>query len=386
LQETNELLLAAGGAIYMAMARAAFKRGETERGSLPSWLGLSLINCAKLSHFSGLDLLTFDVMQIALLGIIGLKYNLRPFRIFALLLSLPFFLIWLQGSQQHLETVAFGFRTFRYVKVGAAALAMFSSLALAYGRNVAPRVMHGIAPVCQPKSETCAIWYRTMANLLAMLMVTTIIDPNWQCVAFGLLAAANHILVVHRLEPAKLIAGAVAICACAAWAVSIYAEWRILPISLLTTLLYTVYFRARSVEQHPNESLQTMLRLVYGVGANVMLTVLLLHLVPQRWVSFSIGLESLAILAVGFLLPERFLRISGLSVIAVLVFKLLFVDMAHADTVQRVVSFISAGCVLLVSSYCYGKFTRAFEVSTEEPEPAPAEQPPDTHQSSQSLA
>ena len=62
-------------------------------------------------------------------------------------------------------------------------------------------------------------------------------------------------------------------------------------------------------------------------------------------------------MAAGFLLKDKVFRISGLSVFALLVLKILFVDLAGAETIYRILSFIVAGAILLVASLAYAKFS-----------------------------
>ena len=72
------------------------------------------------------------------------------------------------------------------------------------------------------------------------------------------------------------------------------------------------------------------------------------------------AIEGLSLVAAGFILKDRLFRIPGLLVLALLTLKLLFVDLAKADTPQRIVSFIAAGVVFLIASYAYSKFAEKF--------------------------
>ena len=59
----------------------------------------------------------------------------------------------------------------------------------------------------------------------------------------------------------------------------------------------------------------------------------------------------------GFGLKDKVFRVSGLGVFALLVLKILFVDLAGAETIYRILSFIVAGVILLAASFAYARFT-----------------------------
>jgi len=60
---------------------------------------------------------------------------------------------------------------------------------------------------------------------------------------------------------------------------------------------------------------------------------------------------------IGFRLPDKSYRMSGLGVFSILLLKILFVDLAAAETIYRILSFAVAGAILLLASFGYAKFT-----------------------------
>lgn len=76
------------------------------------------------------------------------------------------------------------------------------------------------------------------------------------------------------------------------------------------------------------------------------------------------------LLILGFFLADRQSRLYGLGVFALVGGKLLFVDLAQADTPQRILSFVVAGAVLLIASYAYSMFEKKFvDSSNDDREP-----------------
>lgn len=104
---------------------------------------------------------------------------------------------------------------------------------------------------------------------------------------------------------------------------------------------------------------------LYSLAASSMLTVLLWIEVPSKWLSVSWAVEGLALVAAGFTLREKTLRVSGLGVFGLLVLKILFHDLAGAETIYRILSFIAAGALLLVASLVYAKYAGRAPTSDE---------------------
>jgi len=95
---------------------------------------------------------------------------------------------------------------------------------------------------------------------------------------------------------------------------------------------------------------------VYIILAGFFLTCVLIAEVASRWLSLTLAIEGLGILALGFLIKDRVARIGGLIIFGMLVLKILFVDLAQTETIYRILSFFVAGTVLLAASYVYARF------------------------------
>lgn len=96
---------------------------------------------------------------------------------------------------------------------------------------------------------------------------------------------------------------------------------------------------------------------IYAVAASILLTALLRLEISRQWLSVAWAIEGLALVAVGFTLRDKVFRVAGLSVFGLLVLKILFVDLAGAETIYRILSFIVAGAILLLASFAYARFT-----------------------------
>lgn len=114
-----------------------------------------------------------------------------------------------------------------------------------------------------------------------------------------------------------------------------------------------VYRRPPAGERFPIEEHTHAL---YALSTVVVLTWWLDRDVSRYWLSVAWAVEGLALVSVGLRLPDKVFRVAGLAVFALLVGKILFVDLAAAETIYRILSFIIAGIILLAASYAYARF------------------------------
>jgi hypothetical protein len=97
-------------------------------------------------------------------------------------------------------------------------------------------------------------------------------------------------------------------------------------------------------------------RLFYSLLATVLLTILLYHEVSGSFLTMAWGAEGLVLLAVGFPLRDRTLRLSGLTLFMVCILKLFVYDLRNLETLYRILSFIVLGVILVGVSWAYTRF------------------------------
>jgi len=138
----------------------------------------------------------------------------------------------------------------------------------------------------------------------------------------------------------------------------------------LITCLYAASLLYRAQPPPPRFRLERHLTGVYAVTASLFLASLLWHDLARRWLSLGWALEGLALVVIGFRLPDRYYRVSGLVIFTMLMLKVLFVDLAAAQTLYRILSFVVAGVILLLASYGYARFNAREARPAEPPERA----------------
>jgi hypothetical protein len=97
-------------------------------------------------------------------------------------------------------------------------------------------------------------------------------------------------------------------------------------------------------------------RLYFSLLATTLLTLLLYYRISGSLLTMACGTEGVILLASGFPLRDRVLRISGLALLLACILKLFVWDLRHLETLPRIFSFILLGVILLGVSWIYTRF------------------------------
>jgi hypothetical protein len=90
--------------------------------------------------------------------------------------------------------------------------------------------------------------------------------------------------------------------------------------------------------------------------ATALLAALIFHEVTGSVLTVAWGAEAVGLLAAGFALRDRVLRLTGLAMFFVCTAKLFFWDLRNLETLPRIVSFIVLGLLLVAVSWVYTRF------------------------------
>jgi len=342
----HEVLFVAAGVLYLGTSKWLEMRKEEQLQTVHSLLGLFLINAGKCMHFSGYGLMAVDVLQIGLLATVGLQYQIKTFKWAAACLTVLLVPWWAMSAAMSTAASAFGFNAFDYVRIGVFAAAALSALAFTHLRDSQSKYFY---------------LYHLAANLMWAGVFANLIEPSWRACAFTLLAVANIVAGEKRNSNYYSVVGLIPLIGAIGIATLDATEntvrgWLSLPMSLMTALVFIGYGSGvLMLKEKREEYVEAIHQLLAYVGT-ILMTILILGKAPEDFVSLGLGVEGVVFVVAGFLLKERFFRLSGLSVLAMLTGKLLFVDLAHHNTFERIFSFIAAGVVFLLASYAYGRF------------------------------
>jgi uncharacterized membrane protein len=97
-------------------------------------------------------------------------------------------------------------------------------------------------------------------------------------------------------------------------------------------------------------------RIYFSLSAAGLLGALIFHEVSGSVLTIAWALEGVALLAAGFPLRDRVLRLSGLALLTTCIGKLFFWDLRNLDTLPRILSFIVLGLLLVAVSWIYTRF------------------------------
>lgn len=120
--------------------------------------------------------------------------------------------------------------------------------------------------------------------------------------------------------------------------------------TLLTILAIDCVFFAAPQDKEPRG------RTLVSVLGTLLLTAFLCAEVSGGVLTVAWSFEGLALLAIGFVLAERTLRLQGLTLFGVCILKLFFYDFRNLETVYRILSFVVLGLILLGVSWIYATF------------------------------
>ncbi len=102
--------------------------------------------------------------------------------------------------------------------------------------------------------------------------------------------------------------------------------------------------------------LASLPRLYNSLLATTLLGALIYHEVTGSLLTVAWAVEAVVLLAAGFALRDRVLRLSGLALFLICTSKLFFWDLRNLETLPRIVSFIVLGLLLVTVSWVYTRF------------------------------
>jgi uncharacterized membrane protein len=97
-------------------------------------------------------------------------------------------------------------------------------------------------------------------------------------------------------------------------------------------------------------------RTYFSLMATTLTTLLLYYRIGGSMLTVACGVQGVMLLASGFPLRDRALRLSGLALLLACILKLFVWDLRHLETFPRILSFIVLGLILLAVSWIYTRF------------------------------
>ena len=176
-----------------------------------------------------------------------------------------------------------------------------------------------------------------LTHALWAVLPASIVAPAWAAFAVALL------LVGWRAQSYALAALAVGRC----WLFDFHAPDRLATAAAVVACLYG----AQLLVERNSRS-----RLYYSLLATGLLTSLLWDQVSGSVLTVAWGAEGMLLLAAGFPLRDRILRLSGMTLLLGCILKLFLWDLRELDTLPRIFSFLVLGLILVGVSWIYTRF------------------------------
>jgi uncharacterized membrane protein len=194
--------------------------------------------------------------------------------------------------------------------------------------------------------------YTFVASALITLVVHQELPPRWVAVAWALMAIGALAIGVLR-DRRELRRQAYILAFLTFWQAlfvslnALFADARILTVAIVIAAFYGSEMLLRG--RRPAAG-------IYSIAGTILLTALIYNEVHGRLLTVALGIEAAVLLACGFVLLERVLRLSGLILFLVCIAKLFAYDLRELDTMGRILSFIILGLMLLGASWIYTRF------------------------------
>ncbi len=300
-------------------------------------------------------------LEMTALATLGLALKERPFRLFAFWLTIAvlfsimvyhFYPIPRMAQTSYPPFVLFGFAIPWRIFVGSVAIAAFGLTAAWYRL---PRFKDSLQPF---EAEGFRLYFFSAAAILWMLIR---LEAPAEWVASGLAAEAAAVTWLGFLLKDKVVRlmGAAGFGMALLRLLGTYNDWNLLATAPAVAFGYAMGLTYRRLEPSEQQGIEGNLQNAYTIAASVLLTALVGTEASRQWISVAWAVEGLALIAAGFALRDKIFRVSGLLVFGLLILKILFVDLAGAETIYRILSFIVAGAMLLAASYGYATFSKS---------------------------
>jgi hypothetical protein len=187
---------------------------------------------------------------------------------------------------------------------------------------------------------------------LWILLPDVAVAPVWAALAVALFALGLRRNLPHERWQGYLMMIAAAL---SAWETNFHAA-----ASVVVLACYLAQFLSPREAPYSSEgwlgSIERYPRVFWSLLGTLSLTALLWRQFPGGLLTTAWGVEGLAVLIAGFPLRERILRLEGLAILLICIFKLFLYDLRNLETIYRILSFVALGLILLGVSSIYTRF------------------------------
>jgi uncharacterized membrane protein len=356
LNHSTYLILTAAACCYFISAHFIRKKGLPLLADTHSLFALSILTLAAGNKFEGKPRMLAFLGQAIGVALIHLRNRNQIYAWFAPFLFVVAYCDWIYSASNvfnQFSTVPWvGLTSPILFLLGLVAVAACGALAWEY------RKVSALPGVILEKNVV--VWnallhniYILLANIFALSLPAVINGGEGRAFYWFLLTFVNSILyqrteksIYQKFTNISLLATVIA-------AVSFSSiQVRFSSFAILALLAVLDWSSSKTMKNYKGS-----LRLF--AQATVFLALNLVFQLPAQTISVGLGGLGLVCLIVGFAAQIKVYRTWGLISLGLLSCRLVFVDLAHENTIERIIAFTVSGAVLLLGSYAYAKFADA---------------------------
>jgi uncharacterized membrane protein len=348
------LLLAAASCCYLISAHFMNKQQLTLLADTHSLFGLSILTMALGNKFDGEPRLMAYLGEAIAIALLHLRNKNQIYGWFAPALFLAAYIEWLYKSAECASRLSstvvwMGVTSPILCVLGLAAVAACCALAWQHRKVPNPPEIYQEKKFATQKAALHNA-YIILANIFGLSIPAILSSSDGQALFWFSLTFINSMLYERTEKPIFQVFTNIALLATVITTVNFSCIEVTANSFAITGLMFMLDWSSSKSTQKYKSSLR-----VFAQAALILALTLVFQL-PAQTISVGLGGLGLACLIMGFAARVKVYRAWGLFSLGLLSCRLVFVDLAHENTIERIIAFTVSGAILLLGSYAYAKF------------------------------
>jgi len=187
-------------------------------------------------------------------------------------------------------------------------------------------------------------------------------------VSFTLAVLAILYILISRMKVKEFQYQSIAISAVLFLKILFYDSWKLTKFSAIHILqssrlfafvsaILAFYFISFYIEKNNKGKIrESVIFDLYSYGGTFLTFLLIMIEMKEFWISIGWSILALILTASGFIFRKKQLRIQGLILFSITIFKVFIYDIRGLETIYRTISYIVLGVILLLVSFIYTKY------------------------------